>query len=273
MSKLDLTNLSILVPVRLDSLDRLENLICITNFLMKYCDTNVFILHADKCQRRYLREILNDDCKYIFVQDFDPVFHRTLYINQLFERTNTDVIAVWDADVIIPPSQMQLALKYILSGDYDVCFPYDGRFLNVDNIIKDLFQEMSLDTDVLLRNIPKMLSLYKNTQNGGAFFISRSAFINAGMEDEAFYGWGTEDWNRVEKWKILKYRIGRVSGPLFHLCHSRDMNGNFRSLFQRKNCTRLLNTTRLSSPQMLSKNAGYTQYDEFANPLVNLFKK
>ncbi|MDE6336489.1 MAG: glycosyltransferase [Muribaculaceae bacterium] len=274
MNKIDLSNLSILIPVRLDSLDRLENLMCVVDSIMSYCDTNVFILHADSGRRKYLEKLINPKCEYIFTADVDPVFHRTFYINQLFEKTNTEVIAIWDADVIISPSQLQQALRKISEGHYDVCFPYDGTFLNVDNILKQLFYELSYDIDFLLRNTAKMTALYKNVQNGGALLISRNAFINSGMEDESFYGWGPEDWNRVEKWKILGYRIGRVGGPLFHLHHSRDINGNFRSLFQRKNSTRILNTTRLASPQMLSKRPACTPSspNDGGKSIIDLFE-
>ncbi len=93
MSKIDLSNLSILIPVRLDSLDRLENLMGTINFLMKHCSTNLFILHADIPQRQYLGNLIDPNCEYIFTVDTDPVFHRTLYINQLFERTDTEDLA------------------------------------------------------------------------------------------------------------------------------------------------------------------------------------
>lgn len=66
---------------------------------------------------------------------------------------------------------------------------------------------------------------YGNSMGGGALFITSEAFIQSGREDERFYGWGPEDWNRVEKWKVLGYRTYRPKGPLFHLSHPRDVNG------------------------------------------------
>ena len=32
---------------------------------------------------------------------------------------------------------------------------------------------------------------------GGALLITSDAFIRAGKEDDRFYGWGYEDWNRL----------------------------------------------------------------------------
>lgn len=54
------------------------------------------------------------------------------------------------------------------------------------------------------------------------------------MENENFYGWGPEDWERIERWKNLGYRIKTIDGVLFHLIHPRDMNGKHNSEGQRK---------------------------------------
>ncbi|MCI7687600.1 MAG: hypothetical protein SOZ29_01765, partial [Prevotella sp.] len=36
-----------------------------------------------------------------------------------------------------------------------------------------------------------------DNMGGGALLITSDAFIRAGKEDERFYGWGYEDWNRL----------------------------------------------------------------------------
>lgn len=252
MEKYNLTDVGILIPVRLDSIDRLENLLSVINFLYRYCDINIYILHADKKHKSYLKDLLPEKCHYTFIEDYDPVFFRTHYINELYKSSTEPIIAIWDADVVVSPQQIYYAAKNIRNKCCDVCFPYDGRFFNVDSILKDLFQDAQYDISFLEKNISKMRILYQNTQYGGAFMISREAFEYSLGEDESFYGWGPEDWNRVEKWHVLNYKISRSGGPLFHLYHSRDLNGNYRSFIQRKNCQRVLNTTRIMSPTELS---------------------
>ena len=75
---------------------------------------------------------------------------------------------------------------------------------------------------------------YGTDMRGGAFLANREAYIKAGMENENFYGWGPEDWERIERWKNLGYRIKTIDGVLFHLTHPRDMNGKHNSEGQRK---------------------------------------
>lgn len=204
--------------------------------------------------RNYLKKMLPEKCNYIFIEDHDPVFHRTKYINQLAKMSTEPILAIWDSDVVIPAKQIYEAVKYIRNRSCEVSFPYDGRFYEVDRILKELFIESACNLSFLEATVSKMNTLYNKIQNGGALFISRDAFNNSNGEDESFYGWGPEDWNRIEKWKILNYRIKRVKGPLFHLTHLRDINGNYRTHIHRNNCQTILNTTKISSSVQLSKN-------------------
>ena len=64
---------------------------------------------------------------------------------------------------------------------------------------------------------------------GGAVFAQTEKYLQAGMENEDFYGWGLEDGERHYRWLSFGYRICRSEGCLFHLSHPRDQNGMFRS--------------------------------------------
>lgn len=252
MKKIEMKDVSVLIPMRLDSLDRLDNLLYVVNYLIKYFDINVYVLHADRRQHNYLARLMPEECNYTFMEDIDPIFHRTRYINMLYRMCKSPILAIWDADVILAPNQVEYAVNSLRYNDCEVCFPYDGKFLNVDPILKDCFESSQLDVDLLIRNQSKMNVLYNNIQNGGAFFISKEAFLYSKGENVFFYGWGPEDWNRLEKWRVLGYRIIRSQGPLFHLHHSRDINGDYSSYFQRKNCQSILSMTQVSSSDMLS---------------------
>ena len=54
---------------------------------------------------------------------------------------------------------------------------------------------------------------------GGAFFVNRSVYVQAGGENEHFYGWGPEDLERVKRMEILGYSVTRIKGDLYHLYH------------------------------------------------------
>ena len=44
-------------------------------------------------------------------------------------------------------------------------------------------------------------------------------YVQAGGENEHFYGWGPEDLERVKRMEILGYSVTRIKGDLYHLYH------------------------------------------------------
>ena len=60
---------------------------------------------------------------------------------------------------------------------------------------------------------------------GGAVFAQTEKYLQAGMENEDFYGWGLEDGERHYRWLSFGYRIYRSEGCLFHLSHPRIKTG------------------------------------------------
>jgi len=87
--------------------------------------------------------------------------------------------------------------------------------------------------EVLEGNIKKMKAMYAPYPVGGAFLASRQSYIDSGLENENFYGWGLEDGERYYRWMSQGYKVRRVKGALFHLSHGRGMNSGFINSEQR----------------------------------------
>lgn len=248
--KTDFYDVTFLIPIRIDSIVRLENLLASIKYLLSQLNTNIIVLEANRYNNQILRSLLPPEVQYIFEEDWDPIFHRTKYINVLFSRSNTPIISIWDADVIISKRQLQESINALRSNKYEVSFPYDGAFYDVPEFIRDIYIETQ-NISILERSITKLSLPYGNSMGGGALFITTEAFIKSGKEDERFYGWGPEDWNRVEKWKILGFNIFRPKGPLYHLSHPRDVNGNHSWEGQKTTSFFILEQTKNSLPSEL----------------------
>lgn len=233
MGRISLKDTSFVFPIRIDSVKRLENVLASIQEIIRHFSTNIFVMEANMYNNHILESMLPRDISYSFVTDYDPIFHRTKYINLLVGETCSPYVAIWDADVIIDYNQILEAIDRLREGDYDVVFPYDGRFLDTTEIIRNVFIDCG-NIEVLKENAQKMLLPYGSNMGGGAFIVNRQKYIDAGCEDESFYGWGPEDWNRVEKWKKIGYKIKKIDGPLFHLSHPRDLNGRHNSEWQRR---------------------------------------
>lgn len=246
--KYNMKDLTVLIPVRVDSLVRLENVLMVTRYLCKYFEVNIIVLEADRHNNGILSSLLLQEVNYMFVLDNDPVFYRTKYINQMALKVTTEFLAVWDADVVFPPVQVNEALLKLRSGDYDIYYPYDGDFMDTSKLIRDLYLE-SGKIELLEELGNMMLAPYGKGMRGGAFLANASAYRVAGMENLNFYGWGPEDWERYERWENLGYRIGYSKGCLFHLSHPRDLNGTHNSCQQKMYTFYEKDTIRFSSKE------------------------
>ena len=244
--KVDLTDVTFLIPVRLDSVVRLENTIAVVSFLHKNFNTTIMVLEASPYDNGILKKMVNNKIKYDHYKDFDAVFHRTKYNNIMTEKVKTPILGLWDADVISDCKQIIESINKLRIDEADIAFPYDGHFLDVSMIIRNLYlRKRSIN---LLHKYREWMDLkYGPDLKGGAVFSNLNKYIQAGMENEDFYGWGNEDYERHFRWKNLKYRIYRSEGPLYHLSHPRDINGQYRSAQQQKTSVNLVQKTIASS--------------------------
>ena len=230
--KYDLSDLTVLMPVRIESLVRLENVLAVLGYLERYFKINVMVWEADQKNNGILQRQISDRVNYSYVYDCDPVFYRTSYINRMANDASTDFLAVWDADVVCSPRQVNEAILKLRSGVLDFCYPYDGEFLDTGKLIREEFLENG-DINVLDEFHGFMSAPYGPRMRGGAFLVNAQKYSETGMENLNFYGWGPEDWERYERWKNLGYRVGDVKGCLYHLSHPRDMNGTHNSSQQK----------------------------------------
>lgn len=245
-------DLTVLIPVRIESIIRLENILAVIKYLTSNFDLEICILEASKYNNMVLKNLLPAEIKYTFVKDNDPIFYRTKYINILVQSVRTPLLAIWDADVVFPPHQIEEAVEILRTDNYDIVFPYDGIFWDTSRNIRQMFIETG-DIGMLIELKDMMTSLYGAGMKGGAFIANTEKYIKAGMENLKFYGWGPEDWERYERWKNLKYKMKTIKGDIFHLSHPRDMNGTHNSEQQRIISFYEKDVTALSSIDEISK--------------------
>ena len=94
-----ISGLTIVMPTRIDSDIRKRNLLYVTRRLSSI-GSKIIILEADKQAKLSKEDIDIPNVEYHFVDDSNPCFFRTHYINILLNMANTEVVAVWDADIV-----------------------------------------------------------------------------------------------------------------------------------------------------------------------------
>jgi hypothetical protein len=227
VDKVEIKDLTICIPIRIDSESRKRNLSSLLIFLSRYIDAPVLVVEADK--QPFTDDLeFEKNCQYIFIEDKDPVFYRTRYINTMLNMLTTPFAAVWDCDVVAYPHQILAARDCLKNQNLTLVYPYIGFFVYMNPYLSEIFHRTK---DLWLMDsadIKKRL-FHGYEAVGGAYAVNVIKYLSIGGENENFYGWGPEDGEREKRVEILEVGIGRVEGMLFHLHHSRGGGSYFAS--------------------------------------------
>jgi len=232
-SRLDLTKATFIIPIRIESPDRLRNVITTTAFLLENFDTNIIIKEVDSesvFQNEalpILKEILDVDVNvnHIFEKSDAPLFHRQKVLNEMIMEADTEIVVNYDCDVLLPIDSYQKAYNSILDKTYDVVYPYgQGMYqkqVSATDEVVSLFLE-GVDFSMLDKN-----SKTHTSDFGWVQFFNRQVYIDGGMENENFVSYGYEDNERPIRFEKLGYKVGRVNDLIYHMEHSRTINSWF----------------------------------------------
>ena len=160
---------------------------------------------------------------HVFEQSDDPVFYRMRYLNEMLAVSTTEVVANYDCDVLLPASSYIRAKEMIVNGSCDMVYPYGfGTWQKQVHADDELVSEF-LSNDCDFKLLEKKSNDY-DAQYGHVQFISKKAYMDAGMENENFRGSSPEDKERFHRFTTLGYNVGRIDDWVYHLEHSRGPN-------------------------------------------------
>jgi len=249
--------LTFIIPYKKDCDDRQRNLSFVVRYLLHNYNSNVIVLEAD--QEKTIDKILPEDDRLTCMFEYLPegaVFHRTKYLNMMLDQVTTPLVANYDVDVIFDPITIKKACNMILNDIADVVYPFGE--LHQDQIrlfLPSTFDETYMinhklyeNPRVLLEGVKKYfggeipivdnaqenLHIAQREQNdfrqhgiagwttlaGHCIVFRTKTYFEGFMENEEFIGWGPEDAERLNRFRILGYKVVHLSGnPVFHLEH------------------------------------------------------
>ena len=229
-------DLTYIIPTRIESEDRLKNIITSVTYLLKnipeakvivkeVAEQNTFKFRALPEIKKYV-EI--DNLTHIFEQSNDELFHKTRILNDLILLAKTNVICSHDVDVIYPITSHQTAYDSIKSGNVDVVYPYGcGVFQYQVNYPMDIFKsflDSGFDIDII-----KPQCRTESSTIGWTQFYDKQKVIQGGMWNENFLSWGAEDCEFYFRFSILGFRVARVNDWIWHFEHSRSHNSHYHN--------------------------------------------
>ena len=231
--KHNLKDTTFILPVKIESEDRLRNVITVCCFLLENFDTNVILKEVDATSV-FRKEALSQISEYVedgidnltHVHEVpdpdDPVFYRMRYLNEMLDMVETEVVANYDCDVLMP-IQTYLHAQELCKGEYDLVYPYGHglwqKKIYADDSMVSEFLSNDCDFSILERKHEP-----DNAESGHVQFFKTSAYREGGMENENFRGSSPEDKERIHRFATLGYNVGRIEDWIYHLEHSRGNN-------------------------------------------------
>ena len=241
--KTDLSQATFIIPIRIESSDRLRNVITIVAFLVENFNTNIIVKEVDSKSvfqeqaMPILDEIVEDgiwkNFNFMFEKSDAPLFHRQRVLNEMIMEADTDIVVNYDCDAILPKESYKIAHDSIRDGKFDIVYPYG----------QGMYQKQVAATDEVVSNFLDKtdyshldsVSKTHTSDFGWAQFFKRQVYIDGGMENENFRAYAPEDKERFYRFKTLGYNIGRINNYVYHLEHARGENSWFSNPHMKSN--------------------------------------
>lgn len=256
--KIDLKDVTFTIPVMYDHPDRKENLSLVVCLLQMWFETNFIIGEQGGRQFQYTEQF----ARYM---NFDyPTFHRTKMLNEMAKASQTNIIANWDADVIVSPAQLYETVQKIRNG-VDMAYPYGWNFVRVDRAYMKEVRTL-YDPGVLSKYEFKTSDSLGRPSVGGAVLWKKSSFMQIGMENEYMVSFAPEDVERHERAQALGLKVERVKGDLIHFNHFCGPDSTVQNPHFRKNRELLETQRKMSKDELLNYINSWPWHSPYSAP-------
>lgn len=239
-------DISFIIGLKIDSEDRLNNLrISVDNLNYNFPNSEIIISELDEISKIRTKF---QGIKHVFTKTSE-FFNRQRAVNLGINSSNRKVVAHYDADIILNKKTIEKCASLLINDEIDVIYPHNGFFYDIP---KEYHKRINEDKNLNIINKEhcKLLS----TQNvGGVVFFNREIYWKGGGANEKFLGVGYEDNEIFERFKKLKYRIGRIDSPIFHLNHERKETSFDYNPYNNENKKELERICRMTETELLEE--------------------
>lgn len=248
MSLIDLTDVTVVCSVRLESRDRELN----AQLFMRYFDTfsrgaEFVFVEQDDVSKLTALVGHRDDAHVKLIRD-SGCHHKTRNLNVASKLASRPILFCCDLDMFAHPRALAQGVDAIRRG-IECVYPHNGIVIE---ILKGQV-DANLDFTTLVSQLPtqaknddgvlrpaespgiRCRSLYGDSTydaTGGAWLFQRRAFFDAGGWNENFLSYGFEDMEMAHRLQMLGVSIQRCDHNLYHLEHERTIDSRFNNLMQ-----------------------------------------
>jgi len=280
--RFDLSKTTFIIPLRIETEDRMRNIITTLIYLTRNFNTKVIVKEVDK-ESIYEREVLPlleqalepdmlASIHHIFEQSDEFTFHRTKILNDMLWMVDTPVVANYDSDILLPLESYINATNMISKGwvhpdaegskPVKVIYPYGyGNYqwqCHVgDNEVTN-FINSGFNFEYFNGHMRQWDAKY-----GFCQFFDTEEYKKLGGENENFVAYGYEDDERHFRFNLLS-SVGRIHEYVYHLEHGRTKNSWFNNPYCEDN-KKLWEILKVKGKESLTKYYQEIDYIEERN--------
>ena len=278
---ISLKEATFIIPLRIETDDRMRNIITTLIYLLRNFDTTVIVKEYDSVstfERSVLPQIeqalTEDQVKnlvHVFEETDEYIFHRTRLLNDMTLMAKTPIVVNYDSDIILPKHVYRQAVDLILNGysnpefldakpePIKVVYPYGYG---------DYQRQVFFDDEQASNFINTNFNFLAFTETkvwdakyGFCQVFDREEYIRLGMENENFVSYGYEDDERYLRFNQLSH-VARIDDAIYHLEHKRTSNSWFNNPRIEENRNLFQYLSRMSPEKILEY---YTNQSYMAN--------
>lgn len=214
-----LNELTFILPIGIETQDRLRNFLFTSSYLIKICPNAKFIFH-EMGDISHIDDINHPTLTKMFTRTpkVEKIFYKTWCINRALEQVDTKAVCIYDVDVLIPLKSIEESCKCILNDEYDMVLPY--TYGPYQKMIMDYTECENFKSDLnfdCFKNVRKNTSFYGHVQ-----FFNTKSYCTLGGENEDIIGWGPEDQEKLYKMQFFGGRVKYLDDSyVWHIEHER----------------------------------------------------
>jgi predicted glycosyltransferase involved in capsule biosynthesis len=231
-------SLSIIIPIKLDSEDRKNNLTTLLNYLVSYNFKKEIILveqiyNNNNNDYSFLKNISNKFYKIITCNFNYDYFHKTKLINVGIENAIYKNLCIQDCDCLLTEEQFLESIS-LLNNLKTAVKPFNSYLINIpkstdlifSTIREDFLTELKLNLELINLNFDKFkkFNLISPNPPGGCLLLNKNFIKSIGNYNVNFKAYGPEDAEILYRIKKLSYTVGEVNGFIYHLEHDRTQD-------------------------------------------------
>ena len=247
-SKMEIPVCTYMIPLRVETPDRLRNIITVLLYFLKNIKAPIIIKEFDT-ESIYEASVLPQisqvateeelsQITHVFEQSDDIVFHRTRLINDMIMMADTTNVCNYDCDVILPFQTHFYANTFLCKGylppdapegtplqPVKVVYPYGFGMFQQQVFADDQTVSNFINSNFNFHAFNGKMRPY-DAKFGFCQFFNKEEYIRLGMENENFISYGYEDDERYHRFNMCS-DVVRINDTIFHLEHKRSQNSWF----------------------------------------------